>query len=57
MGQSGVNAPTQTVLYVIAGAILVALLATSAPRYGIPVLILVALIMLVRANIKAKNGG
>jgi hypothetical protein len=55
MGQSSVNQPTQTVLYVIGGALLVGLLATSAPKYGIPVLILVALIMLVRANQKAKG--
>lgn len=48
---------TATTGMVFAGAILVALLAVSAPKYGVPLLILVALIMLVRANVKAKNGG
>lgn len=58
MGQSSVTqAPAQTTLYIIAGAILVAMLAIGKPRIGVPLLILVALIMLVRANVKAKSGG
>jgi 1,4-dihydroxy-2-naphthoate octaprenyltransferase len=53
MGQSGVSAPTITTLYIVAGAVIVATLAVTAPKIGVPLLVLVALIMLVRANKKA----
>lgn len=56
MGQSSVaQPPGQVTLYIIAGAMLIAMLAVSKPRIGVPLLILVALIMLVRANVKAKG--